>query len=250
MIFKKLFPHLDVPKHRTYLASHVLNFFGRVFIKGPTPDDWPAHLPLKTRIHLAKTHFYLPVNRMPPGKAPEGWGVGQLRASIIRNLAEEPKAAHASAIVSLWAVVLILGVVSIGQPLSQSIKEASAKREAVAQAKERAEYQENNEAQIAKWTSEAEGYSAQQCVREVEGLRIRNTEQRRDRYAAIEGACQSKSDDIRQIGQTMPFNECLALGKGIINDIDNRNGTQTWTDSLIFTSGCARRFGRELETQL
>lgn len=250
MILKKLFPHIDTPKHRTYLASHVLNFFGRVCIKGPTPDDWPAHLPLKTRIHLAKTHFYLPVNRMPPGKAPEGWGVGQLRASLIRNIAEEPKAAHASAIVSLGAVGLILAAIAVGQPLSESIKEAAAKREVAAQAKERAEYQEKKTEQIAKWTREAEGYSAQQCVRETQSLRIRNTDQQRDRYAAIEGACESKSEEISQIGQSMSFNNCLALGKAIINDIDNRQGTQTWTDTLIFTSGCARRFGRELEAQL
>ena len=63
MILDRLFVNLRRGRPQVFLASRLMDFYGRRFIGGPKPEDFPASIPKAMREFLAKTYFYMPVDR-------------------------------------------------------------------------------------------------------------------------------------------------------------------------------------------
>lgn len=237
MILDRLFVNLRQGRPGIFLASKVLDFYGRCFIGGPKPEDFPDSVPLKMREHLAKTYFYMPVDRWIR-KHSKHSGLGQLWSTQLRQ-EEEPQAGKAAFIYPVLLCTLLVALGGFVHKSSTGIESWWKQREAKAAAKDAAEYQAKRADLQKKWATEIASYSAQQCMDEALALRVRDTDEKRDRYNAIEQGCSDKVSAIQEIGKAWTIEQCADFGKRSVKELRDNKGQQTWADFAVFQNGCA-----------
>lgn len=236
MILKTLFPNLRRGKPGLYLASRVLDFYGRRFIGAPKAEDFPAAVPAKLREFYAKTYYYLPVDRWLR-KRNKHSELGQLFSTQVRQ-EEEPLVGN---VAFVFPVLLCTALVGAGGALHKSttgIEDWWKARTAKAEAAERAEYAAKRAALQKEWAAEIAGYSAQRCLDEATKLRVRDTDEKRDRYAAIEQGCTKHAQAIADIAKTWSIEQCVDFARKGNVQINNEKGQQTWADFQVYQMGC------------
>lgn len=236
MILAKLFPNLRRGKPGLYLASRVLDFYGRRFIGAPKAEDFPAVVPAKLREHYARTFYYLPVDRWLR-KRNRHSELGQLWSTQLRQ-EEEPQVGK---VAFVYPVLLCTALVAAGGMLHTStsgIEGLWKARAAKAEAAERAEYAAKRAALQKEWAEEIAGYSAQRCLDEASKLRVRDTDEKRDRYAAIEQGCTKHRNAIADIGKSWSMEQCVEFARKGNAQLNEQKGQQTWADFQVFQMGC------------
>lgn len=236
MILDKFFVHLRHGKPGLYLASKVLNFYGRLFIGGPSVDEIPG--PEKTvKQFLADTYFYMPVDRTPRKRNE----AHEISALWVENLRQEEHPQVARAIVIL-SVILCTAMFSLTGVLSKSASEFREWRTDRAQAKaaeEAREYAAKRDSLLKSLSDEVASFNAKQCLSETTKLRVRDTPEKQDRYAAIEKGCADKRGELMAMGQGWSIRECADFGIALNAALKaNPPGQATWADNKIFYAGC------------
>jgi hypothetical protein len=236
MILDRLFIHLrsrDLPEK--FLASRVLSFYGRLLIGAPRPEQIPSP-DKKMRQRLADTYFDIKEDR-PPTKQNDNWKIGMLWLTQLR-VEEEKQVARAAFI---WSAVLCTALVAAGGMLHTSttgIEGWWKARQAKAEAAERAEYAAKRAALQKEWAEEISGYSAQRCLDEASKLRVRDTDEKRDHYAAIEQGCTKHRNAIADIGKSWSMEQCVEFARKGNAQLNEQKGQQTWADFQVFQMGC------------
>ena len=236
MILDRLFIHLrsrDLPEK--FLASRVLSFYGRLFIGAPRPEQIPTP-DKKMRERLSDTYFDMKEDR-PPTKQNDHWKIGMLWLTQLR-VEEEKQVARAA---FLYSALLCTALVAAGGMLHTSttgIEGWWKGRQAKAEAAERAEYAKKKAVLEKEWAKEIATYSAQRCLDEATKLRVRDTDEKRDRYTAIESGCSKHEDAIADIGKSWTIEKCADFARKANKQIDKENGRQTWADFQVFQVGC------------
>lgn len=247
MILDKIFIQLRKPGHRRYLASRVLSWYGRTFIKGPRPEDVPKQVGPDVQERVARTYFDLPVDRFPSEEM-DHWNIGQLWATQLR-ISEEPHVGRAAFICSAVLCTAIFASGTLVHNTLSGIGSWVEQRKAAAETREAAKYQERRAELLSKWEKEASGYSAQRCIDEVSELRVREKQEAADRYSVLQKACASRVEQIEGIAQSMPQSKCVSLVRDMVNEIDNGGGKATWIDNII-APVCGSRFRTEITEML
>lgn len=236
MILDRLFIHLrsrDLPEK--FLASRVLSFYGRLFIGAPRPEQIPSP-DKKMRERLSDTYFDMKEDR-PPTKQNDHWKIGMLWLTQLR-VEEEKQVARAA---FLYSALLCTALVAAGGMLHTSttgIEGWWKARQAKAEAAERAEYAKKKAALQKEWAAEIAGYSAQRCLDEASELRVRDTDEKRDRYAAVERGCAKHLNAIADIGKSWTIEQCADFARKGNDQISNEKGQQTWADFQVYQMGC------------
>lgn len=238
MILDRLFLHLrprNVPTK--WLASRVLSFYGRLFIGAPKPDQIPSpHKGMRER--LSATYFDIKEDR-PPTKQNDHWKIGMLWLTQVR-VEEEKQVARAA---FLYSALLCTALVAAGGLLHKTTngldswwKERAAKAEAAV----RAEYAAKRTDLIKEWKEEASTYTAKQCLDQATKLRVRDTDEKRDHYDAIESGCADKRAEVADIGAAWTIQQCADYArKGNAQAKDNPAVQKTWADGQVLEVGCA-----------
>jgi len=236
MILEKFFVHLRHGVPGKFLASKVLDFYGRLFIGGPSVDEIPG--PDKSvRQFLADTYFYIPVDRTPR-KRNEAHEISALWVENLRQV-EHPQVARAVFIVS---VILCTALFSLTGVLGKSATEFREWRTNRAQAKaaeEAKEYAAKRDSVMKSVAAEVANFNAQQCLDEATKLRVRDTPEKQDRYAAIEKGCADKRADLVDMGKGWTIQQCADFGAGFEAALKaNPPGQLTWADNQVYHTGC------------
>lgn len=247
MILRLLFPHLRRGKPGKWFASYVLTFYGRLFIGGPTVDDLPKQAPMKVRQRIVGTWFDHNEDRLPE-KRLDKWEVGQLKAAQLRD--EEEKWAAVRAFLYSVGLVLVLYGLAAGVNKAASGFEARwAKHKAEVAAEEAREYAAKRDILKKEWAADIARYSAQKCIDEVSELRDRKTDQKRDRYTALQQGCADKRADIEKLAKTWSLDDCTKAGVQLNKQLAD-GASHTWVDELIFRGHCYPTYGAALEARL
>ncbi|MBJ6984035.1 hypothetical protein [Luteimonas sp. MC1750] len=248
MILDKIFIHLrKTGTTGKFLASHVLNWYGKLFIGAPKPEDIPGpDDDVKRRI--SDTYFNISTERMPL-KRNANWEISQLWTAQLRD--EEEKQVGIAAYI--YPIVICTLLMAAGGAVHKATTNPDGwwqQRQAKSAAEKAAKYEAQREDNIQQWTVQAQSYSAQKCLDETSKLRVRHEREDHDRYSAIEKGCRENAEEISQIGQTMNLSKCEAFGRHLFEDLEGRNGSMTWADDLAWRGGCMSRFGTELRASL
>ncbi|MBA0273630.1 hypothetical protein D7U77_13480 [Stenotrophomonas maltophilia] len=230
-----------------WFASYVLTFYGRLCIGGPKVDDLPKQAPTKVRQRIVDTWFNHSEDRLPE-KRLDKWEVGQLKAAQLRD--EEEKWAAVRAF--LYSVGLVLVLYGLGAGINKAASGVEARWErhkAEVAAEEAREYAAKRDTLMKEWAAEIAGYSAQKCIDEVSDLRDRKTDQKRDRYTALQKGCAAKRADIEKLAKTWSLDDCTNFGIQTNKQLAE-GGSHTWVDELIFRGHCYPTYGAALEARL
>lgn len=238
MILEYFFVHLRHGTPGKFLASKVLDFYGRLFIGGPSVDEIPG--PDKSvRQFLADTYFYVPVDRTPR-KRNEAHEISALYVENLRQV-EHPQVARAVVIVT---VILCTAMFSLTGVLGKSATEFRQWRTERAQAKaaEKAkEYAAKRDSVMKSVAAEVANFNAQKCLDEATKLRVRDTTEQRDRYSAIQQGCADKRQELIDIGKNWSVQQCANFAiEGNRAVKDKPGASQTFADEWVFQIGCAR----------
>ncbi|KAF1704288.1 hypothetical protein [Pseudoxanthomonas kaohsiungensis] len=247
MILRLLFPHLRRSKPGKFFASHLLTFYGQLCIGGPKVDDLPKQAPIEVRERIVGTWFDHSEDRLPE-KRLEKWEVGQLKAAQLRD--EEEKWAAVRAF--LYSVCLVLVLYGLGAGVNKAasgVEARWAKHKAEAAAEEAREYAAKRDTLMKEWAADIAGYSTRKCIDEVSDLRDRKTDQKRDRYTALQQGCADKRADIEKLAKTWSLDDCTKAGVQL-NKVLADGGTHTWVDELIFRGHCYPTYGDALKERL
>ncbi|KAB8198708.1 hypothetical protein FKV24_000650 [Lysobacter maris] len=247
MILRLLFPHLRRGKPGKWFASYVLKLYGYLFIGGPKVDDLPKQAPIEVRERIVRTWFDHHEDRLPEKRMVK-WEVGQLKAAQLRD--EEEKWAAVRAF--LYSACLVLALYGLGAGVNKAasgIEARWAKHKAEVAAEEAREYAAKRDTLMKQWAADIAGYSAQKCIDEVSDLRDRKTDQKRDRYTALQQGCADKRADIEKVAKTWSLDDCTKAGVQLNKQLDD-GGSHTWVDELIFRNHCYPTYGAELEARL
>lgn len=244
----KFFVHLQSPGNQRFFASVLLTFYGRLFIKGPKPEDMPSIIPLEVREHYCKHYFDIPADRAMP-KYHDGIELASMWSERLRQK-EHPQVAKSCLIWAAPACTILIALGALIHTSSEKIEKRWQKRQVAAQAEKEAEYSGKRQELIASWTKTAQGWSAQRCVEEANDLRVRDSLQKKDQYSAYQAGCDAQVEKVSQIGMDMSFSACKKYGRRYIDDVIGKDGDPTWADQLILHGSCLRNHSVELQDYL
>ena len=88
-----------------------------------------------------------------------------------------------------------------------------------------------------------------QPFRRREAQRDRKTDQKRDRYTALQQACADKRADIEKLAKTWSLDDCTKAGVQLNKQLAD-GASHTWVDELIFRGHCYPTYGAALEARL
>lgn len=247
MLLESLFVHLRRGQPTRFLASRLLSFYGRLLIGGPKASDIPASAPKAVREHLASTYFDLPVDRLPR-KRLDQWEIGSLWMAQLRD-EEEKQVAKAAFLYSAVLCTLLVGAGSLLHKSTTGIETWWKQHKAESAAEEAAEYRAKAETMKKEWATEIAGYSAQKCIDEVSGLRIRKTSEALDRYTVLESGCSAKRDEILAIAKPWTIDQCADYGNEATSQAKS-GGEFTWVDRLIVQDVCFPAHGEALRARV
>lgn len=233
-------------REQWFLESYVLDFWGRMCLGGPKPEQIPCQDEEK-QLHLAGNFYAVPKNRIPM-KWTEAFGRGAQWNAQVRYFEQK----MVKFVVPLVAAVLCTLFVATGSMVASSTKGIESwnnKRKAENAAEEAREYAAKREVLKKEWATDIASYSAQKCLDEVTALRIRKTNEAVDRYAVLEAGCRDKRDDIKTVAQTWPLEKCVAFAKEGTEQV-KEGGTDTWLDSVVFQEACYAKHGAALQDRL
>lgn len=247
MILRLLFPHLRRSKPGKWFASYVLKLYGDLFIGGPKADDLPPQAPIEVRERIVRTWFDHHEDRLPEKRLVK-WEVGQLKAAQLRD-EEEKWAAVRAFLYSVCLVVVLYGLGAGVNKAASGVEARWAKHKAEVAAEEAREYAAKRDTLMKQWAADIAGYSAQKCIDEVSDLRDRKTDQKRDRYTALQQGCADKRADIEKLAKIWSLDDCTKAGVRL-NKMLADGGSHTWIDELIFRGHCYPTYGAALEARL
>ncbi|WP_140722396.1 hypothetical protein [Pseudomonas sp. Hp2] len=236
MILDKFFVHLRTGEPGKYLASKVLDFYGRLFIGGPSVDEIPG--PDKSvRQFLADTYFYIEVDRTPR-KRNEAHEISALWVENLRQQ-EHPQIARAVFIASLLLCTALYSLTGVVGKSATEFREWRAERAQEKAAEEAKEYAVRRASVMKSLAEEVANFSAQQCLDEASKLRVRDTAEQRDRYKVIEQGCEDKRAELLALGQSWSIQQCADFGRSLEAQKKANPAVQfTWADNQIYHVGC------------
>lgn len=237
MILDKFFVHLRHGEPGRFLASRVLSLYGRLLIGGPSVDQIPGQ-DEAVRRHLAKTYFDMPVDRTPAKRNYSH----EVSALWVENLRQEEHPQVARAVV-IASSVLCTVMFSLSGALGKSAAEFKEWRteRAQEQAQQDAREYAMKRAELVKALSaEVAGYDAKRCLQEATALRLRDTEEKRDRYNTIEAGCADKRQALVAMGQAWSLQQCADYAIDMEAELKaNPAAQRTWADHQVFHAGCS-----------
>lgn len=243
MILEAIFIQLRRGKPKQFFASRLLSFYGDLFIKRPKLEDLPKEAGEKVNQRIIDTWFNVQEDRLPPRRL-EKWEIGQLKATQIRD--EEQYVVSKSAFISTTILCTMLWA------LNGFVNKAEAwneQRKAKAAVEDAREYAAKRDGLKMEWAAEIAQYSAKKCMDEVAALRKRDTQENRDRYAALETGCASHRAEIATTAKAWSLDDCAEYGKAA--DKELADGDQaTWVDQIIFRDACFPQYGQALQARL
>jgi hypothetical protein len=214
MLLDKIFIQLKgAGPWRRFWVSRLYTAMGRTFIGTPQFEDLPEDVQkdAKTARAALSCYFDHPTDRLmvlsdhvARGGSKWNWIYCQHFLSMIRKREE--------VWVSLAAGVVptVVGGLLIGLALTMGLSsEQRAERQAKHQAAEAADYVKRSADLKAEWTKDAEGYSAGQCEKAMNGLRDRSAREDADHYAVLESACSAKVDEQAKVYATYDLDRCV-----------------------------------------
>lgn len=237
MILDKFFVHLRTDAPGKYLASKVLDFYGRLFIGGPTVDEIPGP-DMSVRKFLADTYFYIYVDRTPR-KHNEAHKLSALWVENLRQV-EHPQVARAVVIASLILCTALYSLTGVVGKSATEFREWRAERSQAKAAEEARAYAVKRDSVMKALAEEVATYSAQQCLDEATKLRVRDTTEQRDRYSAIQQGCADKRQELIDIGKNWSVQQCANFAIEGNRAVKDKGASQTFADEWVFQIGCAR----------
>ena len=218
-----------------FLESYVLDFWGRLCLGGPRQDQIPIE-DETVRKHLAGNFYAVPFNRIP-----KTWSATFGRGAQWNTQVRYFEHKLVKFMVPLVAAVLCTLFVAIGTFVASStkgIEDWNDNRKAANAAEEAREYAAKRDAIMKSLAVEIAGYDAKKCLDEAAKLRVRETPEERDRYAAIEQGCSDKRQELVTMGRNWSVQQCAEFAIAMNND-KKSNGQFTWADNQVFHAGCS-----------
>lgn len=235
----------DGNPHR-FLASKVLSLYGRKCLGGPRADQFPGTDPVVQK-HLADNFYNMPCDRKP-AKISEDHKSGMLWGTQVRQ-EEEWLVGIIVPIVAALLCTVIVASAGLLLKTTSGLKSWSQQREAASAAEDAREYAAKREDMKKEWAAEIANYTAQKCIDEVSTLRVRTSDEHRDRYAALETGCNAKRADIQALAKAMSLEDCVKFGiEG--NKQLGAGGNATWIDQLVIPDACFSNYGDALKARL
>ena len=217
------------------LAGRVLDFYGRHCLGAPKPEQIPGDNDAVKAL-LAERFHALPVERKP-AKFSDGFGKGAKWNTQVRYF-EHRLVGYVMPIVTALLCTVLVGSAGLVQKTFAGAEKWNNQRKAENAAEEAREYAAKREGLKKEWAAEVAGYSAQDCLDEATELRVRDTDEKRDRYAVLQSGCVDKTQAIVDIGKSWSITKCADFAIEGNKQINEKKGQQTWVDSLVFQQGC------------
>lgn len=238
MILDKFFVHLRRGKPGDYLASKVLDFYGRLAIGGPRPDEIPGP-DESVKKFLADNYFKIPVDRTPEKRNLNH----EISALWVENLRQEEHPQVARAVVIFYTLICtaLFGLTIVLGKSAAEFREWRAERIQTKAAEEAKAYAAKRDGVMKSLAEEVATYSVQQCLDEATKLRVRDTTEQRDRYSEIQKGCADKRQELIDLGKNWTVQQCANFAiEGNRVGKSKPGASQTFADEWVFQIGCAR----------